>query len=84
MDSDELDTRAGLHLVIQKAADLHRTLDALTPDATARIGLTAEDLDRIALLTSRSLWASTADLNQVGRVEDAERVILRATELEEP
>lgn len=39
------------------------------------------DLDRVALLTSRALWASTADMNQAGRDADAAQVIARAAEL---
>ena len=79
---DDLDARARLHHAVAQLAASHRALEALSPAAAARIGLTADDMDRIALLTSRSLWASTADLNQRGEDELAARVIARAAELE--
>lgn len=82
MDPDELENRAQLHLAVTRLAATHRALTALTPGAATRIGLTAADMDRIGLLTSRALWSSTADLHQVGRREEAAQVIARAVEID--
>ncbi|MBS4104276.1 hypothetical protein [Tsukamurella paurometabola] len=77
--SSDLETRAALYRVAQQAAQLHRTLSALPPDANKRI--TGGDLDAVSQLASRMLWASTADLHEQGRHAYAQQVVERAAEL---
>lgn len=77
--SSDLETRAALYRVAQQAAQLHRTLSALPPDANKRI--TGGDLDAVSQLASRMLWASTADLHEQGRDAYAKQVVARAAEL---
>jgi len=76
------ESRAQLHRVVLRGAALINLLDKLPDAAVARIGLTSEDRDRLSQLTSRALWASTADLHQNGGHDLARRVTARAAELD--
>jgi len=76
MDTDELETRAALRRVAEQAAELHRLLSTLPPDAAKLT--TGGDKDAVSQLASRMLWSSTADLHEQGRVEYAKLVIQRA------
>lgn len=79
----DLESRAALYRVVQTGAPLVNALDALTPEAAARIGLTEADRDRLSRIFGRALWASTADLHQLGEFDLAHQVTARAAELAE-
>lgn len=79
----DMESRAQLYRVVMTAPALLTALEALSPEAAARIGLAAEDRDRLSLTFSRALWASTADLHQQGRDTFARQVTARAKELAE-
>ncbi|MGC5023587.1 hypothetical protein ACLQ3K_02435 [Tsukamurella sp. DT100] len=78
----DVESRAQLYRVVQRGAALANLLDTLPAEAVARIGLTGEDRDRLSQLTSRALWASTADLHQSKADDLARRVTARAAELD--
>ncbi|RDH13755.1 hypothetical protein [Tsukamurella pulmonis] len=78
----DVESRAQLYRVVQRGAALANLLDTLPAEAVACIGLTGEDRDRLSQLTSRALWASTADLHQNKADDLARRVTARAAELD--
>ena len=78
----DIESRAQLYRVVQRGAALANLLDTLPDEAVARIGFTDADRNRLSQLTSRALWASTADLHQNKADDLARRVTARAAELD--
>lgn len=79
----DLESRAQLYRVVMVAPQLVAALEALSPEAAARIGLTEADRDRLSQIFGRALWVSTADLHQLGEFDLAHQVTARAAELAE-